>query len=58
MSTNFQDPEAEQVRRAIDQSWFRVEQLQRRVRELPLLDPRSADEIIGYDEIGLPGEVR
>jgi len=24
-------------------------------RRLPVLDPRSADEILGYDEHGLPG---
>jgi hypothetical protein len=24
------------------------------IRKLPVLDPRSADEIIGYDEHGLP----
>jgi antitoxin VapB len=26
----------------------------RRVDELPILDPRAADEILGYDEHGLP----
>jgi hypothetical protein len=26
----------------------------RRVNALPVLDPRSADEIIGYDAHGLP----
>ncbi len=28
--------------------------IRRRWSEMPLLDPRSADEIIGYDENGLP----
>ncbi len=41
-------------RQDVDRSWARVEQLQRRVRERPLLDPRAADEIIGYGETGLP----
>ena len=26
----------------------------RKFADLPVLDPRSADEIIGYDEVGLP----
>ena len=38
----------------VDRSWARIEQLQRRVREAPLLDPRSADEIIGYNQSGVP----
>ena len=29
--------------------------IRERYRTLPLLDDRSADEIIGYDERGLPG---
>ncbi|MFH1555732.1 MAG: type II toxin-antitoxin system VapB family antitoxin, partial [Pseudomonadota bacterium] len=28
--------------------------IQRRWNALPVLDPRSSDEIIGYDENGLP----
>ncbi len=28
--------------------------IRRRWSEVPVLDPRSADEIIGYDENGLP----
>lgn len=28
----------------------------RRRSALPVLDPRSAEEIIGYDEHGLPGK--
>ena len=29
-------------------------ELGRRFRELPVLDPRTPDEILGYDENGLP----
>ena len=31
-----------------------VEEILRRMDALPILDERSADEIIGYDEHGLP----
>lgn len=31
-----------------------VRALQEEVRRLPMLDPRTPDEIIGYDEHGLP----
>ena len=31
-----------------------LEAIARRCDALPVLDPRSADEIIGYDENGLP----
>jgi antitoxin VapB len=31
-----------------------VEQIQKRVAQLPVLDSRSPDEILGYDEFGLP----
>ena len=31
-----------------------VEDLLLRIDQLPILDPRSADEIVGYDEDGLP----
>ena len=31
-----------------------IEDVLRRVDALPALDSRSADEILGYDEIGLP----
>jgi antitoxin VapB len=31
-----------------------LRRVQRRYRELPLLDSRTADEILGYDEHGLP----
>ncbi|WP_343213646.1 ribbon-helix-helix protein, CopG family [Gemmatimonas sp.] len=32
----------------------RLAEIQAIVRELPVLDPRPADEILGYDDIGLP----
>jgi antitoxin VapB len=31
-----------------------IDDLVERFQKLPVLDPRSADEIIGYDENGLP----
>jgi antitoxin VapB len=31
-----------------------LEEILRRVDQLPVLDARSADEILGYDEHGLP----
>jgi len=31
-----------------------LEEIAKHCSELPLLDPRSPDEIIGYDENGLP----
>ena len=31
-----------------------LRRIQRRVARLPVLDPRTADEIIGYGEDGLP----
>lgn len=32
----------------------RVRALQQRLAHLPILDPRTADEIVGYGEDGLP----
>lgn len=32
----------------------RLAEIQAIVRELPVLDPRPADEILGYDDVGLP----
>ena len=32
-----------------------LEEILRRVDQLPILDPRRADEILGYDQDGLPG---
>ncbi|HEX8454755.1 MAG TPA: type II toxin-antitoxin system VapB family antitoxin [Longimicrobium sp.] len=46
----------EGVRRAADHAQMiaSVERLQEMIHALPVLDPRSADEILGYDEYGLP----
>jgi len=35
--------------------WAEVEEIQRFVVDLPDLDTRPADEILGYDQQGLPG---
>ena len=32
----------------------RLEEISRRAAALPVLDPRSAEEILGYDDQGLP----
>lgn len=32
----------------------KIKEIQRRVAALPILDDRTAEEIIGYDENGLP----
>lgn len=34
-----------------------LDEILRRVDSLPILDPRSPDEIVGYDENGLPTRV-
>lgn len=57
----------EAIRKALEERWQRlkakrrsrvltsqVEDLLRRVDTLPDLDARSADEILGYDEHGMP----
>jgi antitoxin VapB len=57
----------EAIRKALEERWQRlkakrrsrvltsqVEDLLRRVDMLPDLDARSADEILGYDEHGMP----
>lgn len=33
-----------------------LEEILRRVDQLPILDSRSSDEILGYDEHGLPSD--
>jgi antitoxin VapB len=40
--------------RRLNQIVSGVERIQAVVRALPVLDSRSADEILGYDEYGLP----
>lgn len=42
-------PPEEQARRGAV-----IARIQQEVAALPILDPRSADEILGYDEHGLP----
>ena len=57
----------EAIQKALEERWARlvakrrnrllasqVEDLLRRVDALPVLDSRSADEILGYDEHGMP----
>jgi hypothetical protein len=34
--------------------WKKVDAITRKLATLPVLDPRAADEILGYDEFGLP----
>ena len=34
--------------------WAAIREIQRAFREAPVLDDRTPDEIIGYDERGLP----
>lgn len=57
----------EAIQKALQQRWERLktkrrsqiltgqlEDLLRRVDAMPVLDPRPADEILGYDEHGMP----
>jgi antitoxin VapB len=34
--------------------WKKVEAIQKEIAALPVLDSRSEDEILGYDEFGIP----
>ena len=34
--------------------WDKVDAISRKIAALPVLDSRSDDEILGYDEFGLP----
>lgn len=43
-----------ETRRARPQLAAEVRRIQERLARLPVLDPRPADEILGYDEHGLP----
>jgi antitoxin VapB len=49
--------ERERRRRGFDRdrSWQRIRAIQARIRERPLLDDRTPDEIVGYDAFGAPG---
>ena len=44
------ETEGERVRRALEAT----REMQRLWRESPVIDPRSPDDILGYDENGLP----
>ena len=35
-----------------EELWAKIQEIQRQVAELPTLDNRTADEIIGYNEFG------
>jgi antitoxin VapB len=34
--------------------WQKVEAIQKKIAALPVLDSRTDDEILGYDEFGIP----
>ncbi len=34
--------------------WKKVEAIQKKIAGLPILDSRTDDEILGYDEFGIP----
>jgi antitoxin VapB len=40
--------------RDFEELWKRIQRIQKRSAARPVLDPRSDDEILGYDENGLP----
>jgi antitoxin VapB len=43
-------------RSANTERWLKgIREIQREVAELPVVDAREPDEILGYDEHGLPG---
>ena len=48
------DRERARRRSAAGQSAARIRRIQERIARLPVRDQRSADEIIGYDDHGLP----
>lgn len=39
---------------AVERSWSRVERIQQRIQALPLMEGRSPDDLLAYDERGLP----
>jgi antitoxin VapB len=47
-------PPAPPRRRTPDQIRAALEEAAARLSAMPVLDPRTADEIIGYDEYGIP----
>jgi antitoxin VapB len=46
--------ERERRRRGKAIDWTRLQQMQAEIARLPVVDDRSADELLGYDEAGLP----
>ncbi len=44
----------ERARRASTGLVARIQQIQETVAQLPVIDPRTADELLGYDDAGLP----
>jgi antitoxin VapB len=46
------DDKLQDAPRPID--WKKIEAIQKEIAALPVLDSRSIDEILGYDEFGLP----
>jgi len=61
MALSIKNAEAERLARETGRDpdterWLEgVREIQREVARLPVLDDRSPDEILGYDEAGLPG---
>jgi len=45
---------ADPKKRELERTKSEIDEILRRVDSLPVLDSRTADEIIGYDEHGLP----
>ena len=42
-------------REAVQPDWEKAQEILARIHAMPIYDDRTADEIIGYDEYGLPG---
>jgi antitoxin VapB len=56
MALNIRNPEAEKLRRDRVQRRLadELDEIAQHCARLPALDPRTPDEILGYDEHGLP----
>ncbi len=39
---------------AVERSWGRIERIQERIRATPLAEGRTMDDLLGYDERGVP----
>jgi antitoxin VapB len=53
-SKELSSPSARGERLSKDELILRMEQISARCGSRPLVDPRSPDELIGYDDYGLP----